>query len=204
LIVVIIIILILVLAGPVYMYVHARQVVSIDVRALTLDEILDIGTKNSESAFRRMRGRAKIFHSPDLAGGVVWAARNGHVYTTYMAMPLSGNAGYRIGAGVQVDKIYQMFSLQEMQLASNIGRAVGWEHGAAYYAGGQVGSWLGQKIWLWSHARKVLFRRWRTFSELKKADARRAAILPASSQVTSPSQNQPSFPNQNQPSSPGQ
>jgi len=192
----VIIILILVFSGPVYMYIHARQVVSIDVHALTLDDIIDIGTKNSESAFRRVRGRAKVFQSPDLAGGVGWSARNGHVWTTYVAVPLPKKAGYRVGAGVQVDKIYKMFSLQDMQLVSDVGRAVGYQHGASYYVGGQVGSWVGQKIWLWSHARKVLFRRWRTFSELKKADARKAAALTAKPQGIPPNQDQQPSPSQ--------
>jgi hypothetical protein len=103
--VLVIIVLLLVFSGPVYMYIRARQVVSIDVRALTLDEIVGIGTKKSESAFRRVRGRAKVFQSPDLPGGVGWSARNGHVWTTYVVVPLPDGAGYRVGAGVQVDKI---------------------------------------------------------------------------------------------------
>jgi hypothetical protein len=179
--VILIIVLLLLLSGPVYMYIRARQVISVDVRALTLDEIVDIGTKNSESAIRRMRGRANVFQSPNLPGGVGWSARNGHVWTTYVAVPLPGGAGYRVGAGVQVDKIYKMFSLQDMQLASDVGRAVGDQHAVAGYVGAQVGSWVGQKIWLWSHARKVLLHRWRTFSELKRADARKTGAPAARS-----------------------
>jgi hypothetical protein len=171
--VLVIIILLLVLSGPVYMYIRARQVVSIEVRGLTLDEIIDIGTKKSESALRRVRGRANVFQSPNLPGGVGWSAHNGHVWTTYVAVPLPDGAGYRVGAGVQVDKIYRMFSLQDMQRASAVGRAVGDQHAVAGYVGAQVGTWVGQKIWLWSHARKVLFHRWQTFSELEQADARK-------------------------------
>jgi len=170
----VIIILLLVFSGPVYMYIRARQVVSVDVHALTSGEIIDIGTKNSESAFRSIRGKAQLFQPPDLPGGVGWGARNGHVWTTYVAVPLPNEAGYRVGAGVQADRIYKMFSVQDMLRASDAGRRSGNQHGAASYVGGQFGTWLGQKIWLWSHARKVLFRRWRTFSELKKADARKA------------------------------
>jgi len=193
---VIFIFFLLVLCGPVYMYIRARQAISIDVHALTPDEIIDIGTKNSESAFRRMRGRAQVFQAADLPGGVGWCARNGHVWTTYVAVPLPDKAGYRICAGVQLDKIYRTFSLQAMQLESSIGRAVGYQYGASSYVGGQVGTWLGQKIWLWSHARKVLFRRWRTFSELSKADAGKAAALNPEPYSVPPNQGQQPPPSQ--------
>jgi hypothetical protein len=173
---VLIIVLIVLLAGPVYMYIRARRVVTVDVHALTLDEIVDLGTKNSESAIRRVRGRAKVFQSQELPGGVGWSAHNGHVWTTYVVAPLPDGAGYRIGAGVQMDKLYKMFSLTEMQITSDVFRAHGYDNGGSYYVGAQVGTWVGQKLWLWSHARKVLYHRWLTFGALQKADARKAAV----------------------------
>jgi hypothetical protein len=185
--IVLIVILILLLSGPVYMYIRARQVVTIELHALPLDEIVDIGTKNSESAFRRIRGRAEVFDSRDLPGGVGWSAHNGRVWTTYVAMPLPDGAGYRVGAGVGMAKLYQMFSLRDMQRMSDAGRAVGYQHGGSYYVGAQVGTWFGQKIWLWSHARKVLYHRWRTFSALKSADARKAVAPPTKTQGVPPS-----------------
>jgi hypothetical protein len=184
--IVLIVILIVLLSGPVYMYIRARKIITIELHSLPLDEIVDIGTKNSESALRRVRGRAKVFESPNLPGGVGWSAHNGHVWTTYVAMPLPDGAGYRVGAGVQMNKLYEMFSLRDMQTVSDVGRAFGYQHGGSYYVGAQVGTWFGQKIWLWSHARKVLVHRWRTFNALKKADERIGAGRTAKTQTIPP------------------
>jgi hypothetical protein len=175
-IIVVVIIVLVVFSGPIYMYIRARQAVTVDVRALTIDEIIEIGTKTSESALRRIRGRADVFSIPDVPGGVAWHARNGHVYATYLAVPFPDGTGYRVAASVRVQALVKMFSVRDAERASKAH-----PHGVAEYVGGQVGSWLGQKIWLWSNARKVLFRRWQTFAALKRADARKLAAMSAPS-----------------------
>jgi hypothetical protein len=186
--VVIIIIVVILLAIPVAMYVRARQVVSIDVHSLTLDEIVETGTKTSESAIRRLRGRAQVENIPGMAGAVAWQARNSRVYTMYAAVPLESGTGYRVGAGVgKADKLYKMFSITDMEAAHRAGRRRGDDHGAAGYVGGQMGTWLGQKLWLWSSSRTVLYRRWRTLGALKRADERKMAVVapgPGAAQIS--------------------
>jgi len=167
----VLIVVIVLLALPVTMYIRARHVVSIDVRGLTLDEITDIGTKSSESAVRRLRGRAQVSTVPDLAAAVTWNARNGRVYTTYLVVPAADGSGYRIGAAALQSNIFKMFSIREMEAAHR-----SQSHGMSEYVGYQVGSWVGQRIWLWSYARVVLYRRWRTLGALKRADERKTAV----------------------------
>jgi hypothetical protein len=170
-VILLIIILIVIFAVPVAMYIRARQVVSVDVHGLALDEIVDIGTKSSEAAFRRVRGRAQVTAVPDLPGAVTWSARNGRVYTTYLVVPREDGSGYRIGAAALQSNIFKMFSIREMEAAH-----LAMPNGAATYVGAQFGTWLGQRLWLWSSARVVLYRRWRTLGALKRAGERRAPI----------------------------
>lgn len=193
----VIIIVLVVFSGPVYMYIRAGQVVSIDVQALDLDEIVEIGTKTSESALRRLGGRSQAFPIPKMPGSVGWQAQNGRVLVSYLAMPLPGGAGYRVGATARPEALFRTFSIQGLEQAMLTRR----EGAVGYYIGSVVGSWLGQKIWLWSHARKVLYRRWRTLGALKRADAQKVAALtpPQAVQPSAPS----ASPAQQLPSQPG-
>lgn len=175
LLIIVIIIVLIVFSGPIYMYIRARQVVTVDVQALSLSEILEIGTKASIPALRRVEKNVQVFTDPQLPGVVGWNARNGHVIASYYAMPIEDGAGYRVAATARPQALFRTFSMRGLEQAMSSKRP----NGAAEYLGGVVGSWLGQKLWLWSHARKVLFRRWRTFSALKRADQGKLAALTA-------------------------
>jgi hypothetical protein len=122
----IIVIVLVMFSLPLYLYIRARQAASVDVRALDLDEIVEIGTRTSESALRRVRGRARVFAVPDLPGSVVWQARNGRVYVTYAVFPL------RVGASARPEPLVGLFSVRDRELAMTSGRP----HGLAEHIGG--------------------------------------------------------------------
>jgi hypothetical protein len=84
---------------------------------------------------------------------------------------MEDGSGYRIGAAALQRNIFKMFSLHELEMAH-----LRKPHGASEYIGYQIGSWLGQRLWLWSHARKVLYHRWRTLGALKRADERKTPL----------------------------
>lgn len=48
-----------------WMGVRAMTIVSVEARALPLEQVTDIGTKASESKVRRLRGRAKVYREND-------------------------------------------------------------------------------------------------------------------------------------------
>ncbi len=173
--IIVVIIVLIVFSGPIYMYIRARQVVTVDVQALSLNEILEISTKASIPALRTVERNVGVFTDPELPGVVGWNARNGHVIVSYYAVPLADGTGYRVAATARPQALFRTFSMRGLEQAMSSKRP----NGGSEYLGGVVGSWLGQKIWLWSHARKVLFRRWRAFSALKRADQRRLAALTA-------------------------
>ena len=70
----IIIILLLIVILPITMLkllgMRAEKLVAFEISGLTRDQIIDIGTKASESPLRRLRGRAKVFSLNDEAGSV--------------------------------------------------------------------------------------------------------------------------------------
>jgi hypothetical protein len=173
LLIIVVIIVLIVFSGPIYMYIRARQVVSVDVQALSLNEILEIGTKTSIPALRSVERNVQVFTDPKLPGVVGWNARNGHVICSYYAVPLTDGTGFRVAATARPQALGRTFSMRGLEQAMSSRRP----NGGSEYLGGVVGSWLGQKIWLWSHARKVLFRRMRTFSALKRADQGKLAVL---------------------------
>ena len=171
--IIIVLIVVILFSGPIYMYIRARQVVTVDVQALGLNEILDIGTKASIPALRTVERNVQVFKDPEIPGVAAWNARNGHVITSYYAVPLPDGTGYRVAATARPQALFRTFSMRGLELAMNSGM----KNGGSYYVGGVLGSWLGQKIWLWSHARKVVFRRWRTFGALGRADQGKLAVL---------------------------
>ncbi len=164
--IIIVLIVLIVFGGPIYLYIRARQVVTVDVQALGLNEILDIGTKASIPALRTVERNVQVWRDPELPGVAAWNARNGHVLTYYYALPLPDGTGYRVAATARPQALFRTFSMRDLELAINSGM----KNGGSYYVGGVLGSWLGQKIWLWSHARKVVYHRWRTFGALRQAD----------------------------------
>ncbi|HEX3961179.1 MAG TPA: hypothetical protein VHZ03_31930 [Trebonia sp.] len=170
----------------------AQRMVYIEVHGLTLEQVIDIGTKASESAFRRLRGRAKVFNFRD--GSVGWNARCAGGAITYIVTPLEDGSGFRVGAAALAQKAIKMYGVAD--LSTDYGRTkfflyrIMWAMGIPH------------------NPRALLWRRWRGLNAIKRRGtpiqaAPQAAPVPAPLPAPNgsyPSQQpSPSQPSQNWP-----
>jgi hypothetical protein len=137
----------------------------IDVSGLTADQIADIGTKASESMFRRVRGRAAVYQMPD--GGLTWYARNGGGVLSFIVTPLTDGRGYRIEGRAE-----------EMKTAQHRITIEGWrgrdgefipDLRSDYLKAKIITNWIFWKLGIPSNARALLSRRRKTLNAIARA-----------------------------------
>ena len=106
---------------------------------------MDIGTRASETALRRLRGRAKTYTLND--GGVLWNAKCNGGYVTFVVKPLADGSGFSAGAHSPQPKDIKMY---------------GCPTSATDY--GRTKFFLYRLLWMMGiphNPRALLFRRWR-------------------------------------------
>lgn len=79
-----------------YLGHRAMQVVFIDVGGLTIDQLLDVGTKASESFIQRLGGRAQPVRFQD--GSIGWNAISRGGVMTFRVTQLPNGYGFRVEA----------------------------------------------------------------------------------------------------------
>lgn len=155
---IIIIILLLIVILPITMLkllgMRAEKLVGFEISGLTRDQIIDIGTKASESPFRRLRGRAKVFALNDEAGSVAWNAKCNGGYMTFIVTPLPDDSGFLVGARSMGPRLIQMYGVADLN--TDYGRTKFW----LYY--------LMWKLGIPHNPRALLYRRWKGLNAIKR------------------------------------
>jgi hypothetical protein len=153
----IIVIFLIILVVPIAMLkllgMRAQKFIYIDVGGLSMEQIVDIGTKASETALRRLRGRAQTYTLDD--GGVLWNAKCNGGYVTFVVKPLADGSGFRVGAHSPRPKDIKMYGVAD--LTTDYGRTK---------------FFLYRLLWMMGiphNPRALLFRRWRGLNAIKRA-----------------------------------
>ena len=102
-----------------YMGVHAMRPDSVEVSGLTLDQIIDIGTKASMGVVKRMLGRPQAYQTPD--GAMEWQTQSKGGAMIFRVTPLSGGAGYRVEGWA--DKVWVARVSGQMDHRTAVGQA---------------------------------------------------------------------------------
>jgi hypothetical protein len=171
----------------------AQRMVYIEVHGLTLEQVIDVGTKASESAFRRLRGRAKVFTFHD--GSVGWNARCAGGAITFIVTPLEdGSGGFRVGAAALAQKAIKMYGVAD--LSTDYGRTKFFFYRMMWAMG------------IPHNPRALLWRRWRGLNAIKRRGTTPIQPAPqAAAPLPAPNGSYPngSYPNQQpSPSQPSQ
>jgi len=77
-----------------YLGARATRHVSIEVACLSLDQIVDIGTKSSTSMVQRVAGRPQPYAAED--GAVEWRTQSNGGVMLYRVLPLPDYLGFRV------------------------------------------------------------------------------------------------------------
>jgi len=77
-----------------YLGTRATRHVSIEVACLSLDQIVDIGTKSSTSMVKRAAGRPQPYAAAD--GAVEWRTQSKGGVMLYRVLPLPDYLGFRV------------------------------------------------------------------------------------------------------------
>lgn len=133
---------------------YAMNTVSIVVNGLSMEQIVDIGTKRSESALRRLRGRAKVYQATDGSGSVYWNAKCGGGSVTFMVTPLV-DGSFDVSAAATSMKLVKKYG--GFDLTSDYGRTHFWLYALLW------------KFGIPHNPRALLFCRWRGLHAIKRA-----------------------------------
>jgi len=95
-----------------YLGARATRRVSIEVACLSLDQVVDIGTRSSASMVTRAAGRPRPYAAED--GAVEWRAHSKGGVMLYRVLPLPDDLGYRVESWATTVTIAQMGGSQEL------------------------------------------------------------------------------------------
>jgi hypothetical protein len=153
----ILVIILIILVAPIAMLkllgMRAQKFVYIDVGDLSMEQIVNIGTKASETAWRRLRGRAPTYTLAD--GSVLWNAKCNGGHMTFLVKALPDGSGFRVGAHSLRPRDIHMYGVAD--LTTDYGRTK---------------FFLYRLLWMMGiphNPRALLFRRWRGLNAIKRA-----------------------------------
>jgi hypothetical protein len=95
-----------------YMGARATRRVSIEVACLSLDQIVDIGTKSSTSVVRRVVRRPQPYAAQD--GAVEWRTQSKGGVMLYRVLPLPDYLGFRVESWATTVTIARMQGSQDL------------------------------------------------------------------------------------------
>jgi len=95
-----------------YMGARATRHVSIEVACLSLDQIVDIGTKSSISMVKRAVGRPQPYAAAD--GAVEWRTQSKGGVMLYRVLPLPDYLGFRVESWATTVTITRMQGSQDL------------------------------------------------------------------------------------------
>jgi hypothetical protein len=95
-----------------YLGVRAMRHVSIEVACLSLDQIVDIGTKSSTSMVKRVVGRPQPYLAAD--GAVEWRTQSNGGVMLYRVLPLPDYLGFRVESWATTVTISRMQGSQDL------------------------------------------------------------------------------------------
>jgi hypothetical protein len=95
-----------------YLGARATRHVSIEVACLSLDQIVDIGTKSSTSMVKRAVGRPQPYAAAD--GAVEWRTRSKGGVMLYRVLPLPDYLGFRVESWATTVTITRMQGSQDL------------------------------------------------------------------------------------------
>jgi hypothetical protein len=164
-IVVLLIVIVVVLGLLKWMGMRAMSWRYIEVSGLTPEQITEIGTKASESALRRMRGRAQVYQQPD--GTLTWYAKNGGGALAFIVTPLANGQGYRVGGRAEELKVAQQRVVIEGWTGRN-GETI-LDLRSDWLKSKILVNWIFWKLGIPSNARSLLLRRRKTLNAIERA-----------------------------------
>ena len=95
-----------------YIGARATRHVSIEVACLSLDQIVDIGTKSSTSMVKRAIGRPQPYAAAD--GAVEWRTQSKGGVMLYRVLPLPDYLGFRVESWATTVTITRMQGSQDL------------------------------------------------------------------------------------------
>jgi hypothetical protein len=95
-----------------YLGARATRHVSIEVACLSLDQIVDIGTKSSTSMVQRVVGRPQPYAADD--GAVEWRTHGKGGVMLYRVLPLPDYVGFRVESWATTVTIGRMRGSQDL------------------------------------------------------------------------------------------
>ena len=95
-----------------YMGARATRHVSIEVACLSLDQIVDIGTKSSASMIQRVVGRPQPYAAED--GAVEWQTQSKGGVMLYRVLPLPDDLGFQVESWATTVTIVRMRGSQDL------------------------------------------------------------------------------------------
>jgi hypothetical protein len=149
-----------------WMGVRAMTAVSIEVSGLTVEQIVDIGTKASTPAMKRLLGRPQVYQTPE--GEVGWDVGGRGGVMSFLIQPLS-SGGFRVtGRATEVTTAHAPGGIN---LETTFGRAKFWS------------LLICRILHIPHYARQLLRRRRRAFSAIGRAGQ---LIVPESRDSSAP------------------
>jgi hypothetical protein len=147
-----------------YMGVRAMRPSGIQVQALTLDEIVAVGTKVSNSRMKRIFTKPKPQHLPD--GSVAWPIRSKAGEMVVVVGPASGG-GYEVLAAAT--------TVMAARLPGYADPDTDWGRSKI------IATWFCARLGIPQNARKLLWQRRRVMKAISRAELRAVARSAASS-----------------------
>lgn len=149
---ILVLVIVLPLALLKYQGIRAMRTVTIQVSGLTVEQIVEIGTKVSHSFVRRLLGRPQAQPTPD--GGAIWYIRSGAGVMTVLVEPRQ-EGGFHVSAAATSMRIAQHNGLIDPN--TDWGRAK------------IITNWLFRLMGIPHNARKLMRQRRRVLRAISRA-----------------------------------
>lgn len=136
-----------------YLGVRAMKAESIEVSGITLDQIIDIGTKASQSIVKRMLGRPQTSRTPD--GDIQWGVQSKGGLMIFRIRALPDGRGFRVEAWAEEVRAARVWGQMNPHTIEGRARI--------------LTNWLCRALGIPQNARQLLRRRRRTLNAIARA-----------------------------------